>query len=362
MGLREDIDAARDDKERATVRSAYVLAAAQARDASKVPPPVERNGLTLVFDAIPDVVRDKQGAVIGVDAWVRAFRRGEEVQIDPHRRFVNPPTMVPDGTFRTLVNPFTKEEFERPNHREDPWAAYLDELFSSIETAPNPKGWRTRGTVTTVYSGTNDGYAQSTSATYATALSGSGVTVDTGSATYVGQFVSGFYFVLEGFLTFDTSGLPDSDVVSNVDLMLDGASDSSTTDFTMNARDVTSAWTEPLDASDWKTQANLSGYTLLATWATSGYSGGYNTFTPNGSNFNSAIVLTGTTRVILSSARAEAGTTPTGNEYVGFEQADASGTTVDPKLVITHAAAGGVTGNTLYSKTLRSLTQGRVLN
>ncbi len=150
------------------------------------------------------------------------------------------------------------------------------------------------------------------------------------------------YDCMESFLIFDTSGLPDTDTVSDVVLSLDGDTDTSTTNFVATAASSSYNGGVVL-TSDWVSGASLSALTTYATWNSSGYSANYNAFTSAGAAFNSAINKTGNTALMLYSDRHSAGTTPTQGENVSFTDADAAGTTVDPKLDITHAAAGGAT-------------------
>ena len=148
------------------------------------------------------------------------------------------------------------------------------------------------------------------------------------------------YNCYEGVIVFATSGIPDTDDVSDVVLSLDGSIDGSTTDFTVNAASSAYDGGAAL-TTDYVAGSLLSALSQYATFATSGYSADYNAFTSLGAAFNSAINKTGNTAIMIYSDRHSAGTTPTGEEYVGFTDADAAGTTVDPKLDITHAAGGG---------------------
>lgn len=189
----------------------------------------------------------------------------------------------------------------------------------------------------TIYSDTADGYLESFDATYATARAGSGsINVDTTSTSiYVGQ-LSGTYYCIESFVSFDTSSVVG--VVSSATLSLYGKDDGSATDFTMTA--ATRDWGATLTTGDFVAGASLSGLTTVATFATSGFSiAGYNVFTSTGS-FLSAINIGGTTRLIVYSSRHSGNNTPTGNEYVGCYSADQTGTTNDPRLVVVAAPAG----------------------
>lgn len=196
-------------------------------------------------------------------------------------------------------------------------------------------------TISTVFATApgGSGTARSGDATYATARTTFGATQD---LHLVGQRLNaGNYFCYESFLIFDTSGIADTDTVSAVVLSLDGNTDVSTTDFT--ARAAASAYDGGAVASgDWISGASLGALTVLASWASSGYSAGYNAFTET-ADFKTAINLTGNTALIVWSSRHEGNNTPTGNEHIFFNDADAAGTTEDPKLDITHAAAGGTT-------------------
>lgn len=221
-------------------------------------------------------------------------------------------------------------------------------------------------TVTTVYSGTGDGTNYYVSTTYATAAGGGGTpTSDAASAgnNFIGQLLSGAdYYIMQTGCGWDTSAIDDGDTVSDAIVSLWGGADQSATDFTINCYDYDwsgGGWT----IADFRSDTQLNGMTVRATFATAGFTnGGYNTFTSSGAGLAPVINKTGTTYLLFASSRQASLTAPTGAEYVFVAHAETAGTTNDPKLVVTHAAAGGVTGNTLYSKTLRSLTQGRVMN
>lgn len=205
-------------------------------------------------------------------------------------------------------------------------------------------------TTSTFYASTADGQIESSNATYATARSGGTLVANTGGTSVnVGQ-VTG-YACYEAFLSFDTSTIPDGDIITSVTLSLDGtgATDGSDTDFTINARIYN--WGAGLTTADWIAGASLSGNTLVASRSTSGWSAsGYNALTSEAA-FLTAINKTGVTYLVISSSRHEAGTAPTGNEYVGFATAEASGTTHDPKLVVTHVAPTGTVASSIQPLT-----------
>lgn len=194
-------------------------------------------------------------------------------------------------------------------------------------------------TVTTIFATAPGGnscvFGQST--TYATARSTAFAAFE---PHYVGQLKSGSTFqCFEGFVIFDTSGIPDTDSIDAVTLSLDGDTNDSATDF--NAIAATSTYDGgQAVVGDWVAGASLSALTTLASWNSSGYSAGYNAFTSVAA-FLAAINATGNTSIILYSDRHSGNNTPAAGERVAFTDADTAGTTSDPKLDITHTAAAG---------------------
>lgn len=193
----------------------------------------------------------------------------------------------------------------------------------------------------TIYANTGDGYISSTSGAYATAATGGSLSANSAASTAViGQTLSTFYTCYEGFFDFNTSSVVG--VVTSATFNLHGSSDASTTDFTMRCRLYN--WGGTLTTADWIAYSALGGNTLLATFATSGFStSGYNAFTENGTNLRDNISAS-TTSVVVSSSRQESLTTPTGDELVQVFTANQSGTSQDPYLAITTAAATRVRG------------------
>ena len=195
-------------------------------------------------------------------------------------------------------------------------------------------------TITTVYATepVGNGYVKSANVDFAIARTGGTLTL--GGDHRVGQGIT--YSCYESFVIFDTSGIPDTDTVSAVVLSLDGSADASTTDFTAGV--AASAYNGgAVVAGDWVSGAAIPT-PELATWSSVGYSADYNTFTET-ADFKTAINKTGNTSLILYSQRHRDATTPPDSEHVNFLDADAVGTTTDPKLDITHAvpSSGGAT-------------------
>lgn len=295
---------------------------------------LRRDDLVLVVAKQPRLFTGAAAAATGVDAWVRLYRDFgnevlDELPVDPHRIFTNPPTRTVKGG------------------EENAAAAFEDMLWTSVLTNPNPPGWRTRGTVTTVFSVSGDGYLRciDTAGTYANARNNTGTaTVDitdtTGTSMSVGQFTAiGQPRCFQGFVGFDTSAITDTDIVTVVTLDLWLVTDGSNTDFTAQARDFN--WGGTLTSADYIPGTSLASSTLLATLASSGIgaSGAYKTFTSQAAFLTATNIKTGTVYINLASDRQVAGNAPSGPEQMDFSTTDTSGTTQDPKLTITHNAA-----------------------
>ena len=339
-------------------RALAVRAAFQSKAIGHV---VRRGRQSLVFDELPTPVLDKDGLVIGVSVMVRLFEDATEIPIDPHRVIVNPPTVPranqtyvddPSGEVDKHGLPVQKRVVGLPN----PEAALIEALWDSIDLTPNAKGWRTRGTVTTVFAtppGGNGNVRSEHATTYATARTGNSLFASGHHS--VGQNLSP-YQCFESFLIFDTSGIPDADTVSAVVLSLDGNTDNSTTDFTAGA--AASAYDGgSVVTADWVSGASIPT-PELATWNSSGYSAGYNAFTET-ADFKTAINKTGNTSLILYSQEHRDNSAPTAQELVSFIFADAAGTTTDPKLDITHAgASAAITGTAQPSITEADVVTG----
>ena len=203
-------------------------------------------------------------------------------------------------------------------------------------------------TVTTVYSSTVDGHINSSNVVYLTARAGSGLVTNTAGVTFTtGQTLpAGISNCFEGFVSFDTSPIPDAEPITAATLSLWATTKVvASSDFTLEAR--SSNWGASLDTGDWVAGASLSALTLLASIATTAVTTGqYNDLTENGTNLRTAIDVTGTTWILLDSDRHVAGNVPTGGEQVTCSSADEAGTTQDPKLVVTSTSSFNDSGMT----------------
>jgi len=151
------------------------------------------------------------------------------------------------------------------------------------------------------------------------------------------------YWVYEGFISFDTSAIG-AGTVTSATLSLCPYQDQSVTDYTLYAR--ARDWGASLTTADWVAGASLSGLTLLASVSTVGISVGSYAALSSESAFASNINTSGSTRIILTSSRHEAGNLPpTGLEYVAWYSAEASAA-YRPKLVVEYTA--GISSHPYY--------------
>ena len=177
-------------------------------------------------------------------------------------------------------------------------------------------------TTYTIFGDTSDGFVSGT-----TQAGGIVEAFSANTSMFVGQEPGNFG---EGFLSFDTSTVVGT--ITAVTLSLYGHTDTSTTDFTVEAR--LHDWGPTLESSDWVAGASLGTKTLLATLSTVGFTtAGYNNFTSEAA-FASNINQSGFTRFLLCSNRHRTLTAPSGTEHIRFWTANATGTSQDPKLVI----------------------------
>lgn len=270
-----------------------------------------------------------------VEVFARAWKGGRPIGFGADgsveiERFVirNPPLLVPadDGPILRDGKPF----------REGVVAGFRRALVDTIRAVGKPDAAPLAGkrgaSTYTIYGDATDGYCQSvSSSTYSTAQA-SAASADTSSTVMAcGQRKNGSnYDIFEGFLAFDTSGVTGSK--TSATLSLYGGYDASDTNFVYEAR--LHDWGASLTEGDWVAAGSLSSKTLLASINTSSWASAYMNLTSEAA-FLSNINTSGFTRMVTCSDRVTAGTQPTGDEYTYISSADETGTTQDPKLVIT---------------------------
>lgn len=292
-------------------------------------------------------IQETDGSNVWVKHLVSASLNGTLVFRDYIRQINRPPMLRRNPLrFRTVQGP-NGRSVQIDNAEDDPLGATIDDILHTIRAitreGTKPLLPQTPGTVDTFYSATGDGYLhQAASATWAIACLGGSLTTDTSNVLLsVDSFASGgpTYEIYEAFAAWDTSAIPDTDTVSDAVLSLWSTGHGGTG--TVRAYAVTFG---TLTSADWQNTAALLAATELATFAYAGVTdAAYNTFTNTGGALVAAINKTGTTEMCLAEARLEDNSTPgTGTDnYIDWSSADQSGTSQDPKLVVTHAAAGG---------------------
>ena len=298
----------------------------------------EHDGWSYTFDVPPFVKLAEKDIERAAAAFDLTVRDGAGIVIfhDRVQAWDGTPVLVPDGTWREEA--IGGKRVLRDNLREDPVEAALVDLAHTVRvvTRGGERLWvkAEPGTVNTFYSG-NDGYLRSAWDSYLTARLGNVSEIDTaGTSLRVGQqFQDPNYNVWESFIEWDTSILDNAPTVASMSLYGLSGGDLST-NFTAEARAFD--YGASLTSLDWRPGADISGYTLVSSFATSGFTtAGYNDFASEEA-FLASVNVSGPTRIFVSSNRTRLGTAPTGGEYCYFYSSDQGGTAQDPKLVLTH--------------------------
>lgn len=305
----------------------------------------------LTVDKEPEFIYDRAGDVVGVDAWVRLFGAdGKEVKIDPHRRIVNPPTVPRSGIVETDTGKKDKHgiAIKTREFTPNPSESFYEVVWDSVQETPNAKGWRTKGTVTTIFGETIGGYVKSESfASIETVQQGSGTKTGfpSSSSTVVGQWGTGGgslpFEVDQSFFSFDTSSLADLDTISAVVMSLYLSSNAISTgnDFTVECREYD--WGTSLTSADFVARASLAGLTLVAskTETNADVTPAYRAFTSQAAFLNVANLKTGSVRLMANSIEQRFGQYDLNDAAVRYYGAANAGTGQDPKLTITHESS-----------------------
>lgn len=216
-------------------------------------------------------------------------------------------------------------------------------------------------TVTTLYADTSDGSCRHEGAGYDTihdATASAGV-LTANAALYATFWKSGTtYYIYVHFTPFDSSGISASDTISAATYSIYKSGDAANADSqTIGLVQSQQATWNSLGTGDYDQRGDAinnptEGATRVAYSAGAGT--GYMDFTMNATGIG-WIARTGETKPASASATGKTqlairfsgdmdDSAPTGANYCLFYMADQAGTTNDPKLVVTHAAAVA-TGN-----------------
>lgn len=289
---------------------------------------------------------------------IKAERQGEVFYYD-YLRIVNPPIMVPTnppvyhiGTQKALDPSLPDEDVALLNFRADPYLALRNIILDSVTSAiKNGKHLPAhRGTTTTVYANTTDGYifSESTNSWASAQAGGDGTfTASTGDSSY--PFLGSAHYdashraIIMGAFAFDTSAVG-SDTVDDVTFSLVSTS----ADYGNDTGDLearVSSW-GTLTTADWidfTTASNWTGLPDFASLAVSSWvrsDGTRNDFV-EGADAAANINGSGTTEIKVVNSLAYGSEPGVFNNSVGVYFADNTGTTNDPALVINHSAGGG---------------------
>lgn len=340
-------------KERATLKADEVVQLAKAET-------FERGGYRVEMQSVR---KEKDGIV---EVFARAWHSGKQLgfgadgTVDIERfRFVNPPTMVPDGTFTTKV--FEGKEHNEPNYKTDPQEALRLSLVDTIRQVGKDGSRivpeRVGSTVTTVFASYNAMvYNAVSNQSWATVRdAATGTNVDTTDRRWVWRIDNGtpsttYNLISRTGFTFDTSAIPDTDTITAATLSIFGDTLTNTNtdspDVRGNVYDFTPANAAAYATADYDqfgTTAFCDTPIAWSSWSTSAY----NDFALNATGI-ADINKTGNTVLGIRESVSDVTNTPLVSasdnavHRAGYKSYLASGTTNDPKLVVTHAAAASV--------------------
>lgn len=191
----------------------------------------------------------------------------------------------------------------------------------------------------TFYAGTGDGLLSSQGASWAGAQSGAAAADSSATTATLGQTfldltgIGGGYLygTYQYFLAFDTSGIPDDDVVNSATLSLWCTSKLGASEWQVEATSYN--WGGTLETGDWRNASDYGGLAVRASRSISTIATGqYNALTDW--SLGSTISKAGTTYLLLCSSQFD-GIAPGSYDLATFSTADQTGTTNDPKLEVT---------------------------
>jgi hypothetical protein len=199
---------------------------------------------------------------------------------------------------------------------------------------------------TTSFAGSANHYIQGTrTATYSDSRNtASGVTTPTTTVSSIGQWYKASapnsgYYLWRYFLAFDTSSIPDTDTITQVNLNLTCANDYSTADFDIKIVKCDWSATDPITSGNMDTAFDnaLNSDLDSAIWRnTNGMA--TNTEYSSDNLSTSWINTTGKTYYALISGEDYANSAPTGLEYISIYSIGATTEAYRPELVVIHEA------------------------
>lgn len=298
----------------------------------------------------------------GIQVFARAWSDGEQIgfgadgTVDIERfRIFNPPILVPDSAGEIaseIISPEGDVTFRLL--REDLEAALLQSLGHTIlQVGKDGSGivtGKVGNTTSTFYSaagavspvdGTSNYFNSTSWATTrnaATADSASATTTTMNLRNFYGNGNGATFFTIHrAFHLFDTSAIPDADVISSATLSVYGFSK---TVAGAEERFYVVASTPASNANVTTADYDQLGAVSFGVSGTTFSTTGYNDVTLNSSGLTD-ISKTSITKFGIRGAYDFNNITPdAGNDYdLSYYFADQAGTSTDPKLVVEHAAA-----------------------
>ena len=192
---------------------------------------------------------------------------------------------------------------------------------------------------TSYYGATTDGQIRGQNSTYATCRDTSTDLDVSGISFYLGQRWSTFYQIWRSYIEIDTSGIADTDTVTQANLYLTVSSNYMTYAFTRRVHKYD--WESPIAAGNRET--NYDG--ALASTYDADWPGESPSIPTASSNLDTTWIkkLAGEkTRYTLLSSKDVSSTAPTGREFFIIHSQEATTEAYRPYLAVTVAAAGGV--------------------
>lgn len=290
----------------------------------------------------------------GFEVYAQVFQNGRQVgfgqdgSVDIERfRFFNPPILIDDSTGTITRSVLINDVEVERKLKYDPRLVALEILVDTIrivgKDGKNIEPGKRGRTTSTIYSTTDDGiFLSDNKSTYTLARDATSATTFSGNGNLThNSLISTTYYVRRQVTYFDTS-VVGSDTISAATwsvATLTGGSASANSDSVVL---VEFTGSQPFVSGDFDLFGTTSwGQKTLASF--SGTNGVYNDISMNATGI-AAINKSGVTKVGTRNLNDINNSTPTGQNYMRVYDADQTGTTVDPKLVIVHAAAVG--GNT----------------
>lgn len=308
----------------------------------------------------------------GVTVFARAYKNGRQIgfgvdgTVDIERfRIYNPPILVPDGTKSDVV--IDGRQTKVDNFVEDPEEALMQALLDTIRVMKvfgdkNIVAGKVGNTVSTFYASTADGNVRYSNTSFATARSATTATeVQNSASGYIscGKEGSNYNFYIY-FWPFDTSAISASDTISaatfSVYLAGDNTNAGSETLTVCQSKQGTwnSLTTSDFDDRRDSINGGAEGGTrvaLPATGPTSGYfdialnATGISWIARSGETKPASASASGKTQLACGFGRDLDNVAPTAIDGYQVYSADDTGTSRDPKLVVTHSASVSVTVN-----------------